>query len=510
MSGRTVVLTGGTAGIGQALAQHLRQSGDRVVVVGRRLADHPDSIVVDLKDSDALDRVMEGLQRLGVDHWDLLIHNAGVGWIGAFPEQPATSIVELLQVNVWQPIALTHRLLPTASPKARIVFISSPVAQWPSPDYAVYAASKAALEAFARALRAERTGVAIQVIRPGATATEMLSSDDAARLGISTARFAHSNATAEQIARILDGPPRWSGTERFSNLSSPLSRWGMKRWIRRRPRIAWPVGLFSPSIEPARSALITGAAEGIGRALALRFAAKGFRIVGVDQNTDGLAETMRLVETIGGAGHSIVADLADRTSLDRLAESLERFEPFAVVVHNAGINRFGRFTEATMADQEKVFAVNLVAPILLTRELLVRRLLASGCRLGFVSSLSHFVGYPGSAVYAATKSGLASFAESLSVVGREYGFSTTTIFPGPTRTRQAFENSPDNSREHRRTDPDVLAEAIVRAMMRRKPTLIHGFGNRAAAELGLRFPRLTDSLMRRALLKPSSERREAE
>jgi cyclic-di-GMP-binding biofilm dispersal mediator protein len=163
-----------------------------------------------------------------------------------------------------------------------------------------------------------------------------------------------------------------------------------------------------------------------------------------------------------------------------------------------------------MAGQEKVFAVNLVAPILLTRELSGRRLLASGCRLGFVSSLSHFVGYPGSAVYAATKSGLASFAESLSVVGREYGFSTTTIFPGPTRTRQAFENSPDNSREHRRTDPDVLAEAIVRAMMRRKPTLIHGFGNRAAAELGLRFPRLTDSLMRRALLKPSSERREAE
>ena len=179
-----------------------------------------------------------------------------------------------------------------------------------------------------------------------------------------------------------------------------------------------------------------------------------------------------------------------------------------MVVHNAGINRFGRYIDVSMSEQEKVFAVNLVAPVLLTRELLVRRLLASGCRLGFVSSLSHWVGYPGSAVYAATKSGLAAFAESLTFVAREYGLWLTTIFPEPTRTRQALENSPDNSREHRRIDPSVLANAIYRAMMRRKATLICGIANRAAAELGRRFPSLTESLMRRALFKSPPTRRE--
>jgi NAD(P)-dependent dehydrogenase (short-subunit alcohol dehydrogenase family) len=259
--------------------------------------------------------------------------------------------------------------------------------------------------------------------------------------------------------------------------------------------------------------MVTGAAGGIGRALAFRFAAEGFSIVGVDQSEEGLVDTARLIEAKGGKATSVVADLADLASIDRLVESLESIGPFAVVIHNAGVNRFGRFPDATLIEQQRVFAVNLLAPIVLTRELFARRLLVLGCRLGFVSSMSHFVGYPGSAVYAATKSGLAVLAECLFAVGREYGFSSTTIFPGPTRTRQAFENSPDNSREHRRTDPNVLADAIVRAMTKRRAMLIHGNRNRAAAELGRRFPSLTESMMRRALLgkiTPTSTRREAE
>lgn len=200
---------------------------------------------------------------------------------------------------------------------------------------------------------------------------------------------------------------------------------------------------------------------------------------------------------------SIVTDLSDAERLPSLVDALVASAPFDVVIHNAGINRFGRFRQADPDAQRRVFEINLLAPILLTRELFARGLLARDCKLGFVSSLSHFVGYPRSAVYAATKTGLASFAASLLAAGRTAGFSVTTIFPGPTRTRQARENSPDNSRESRRMDPQVLAAMIQPAIMSRKSILIPGAANRLAAFLGKQFPSFADALMRKALLRPT-------
>jgi len=466
-----------------------------------------DAVAVDLRKSDAPAEVQRGLDRLEVDSCDVLIHNAAAGWVGAFPEQTAECIHDLLETNVWAPITLTHRLLTQASAHARIVFVSSPVAHWPSPDYAVYAASKAALEAFARALRAERSVPAsVQVVRPSATATEMLDSETAARLGVDPARFATAEKTATNLMAAIRGSPRWRGTDFGSSMAAPLRRWLGGRFLKRRPRIPWPQVLSNIHRERATpSVLITGAAEGVGHALALRFATEGWNVVGLDRNEERLLDARPNLSDNGGSFTPVTCDLAKHESMAALPDELEGLAPFKAVIHNAGINRFGRFPESNLHQQRSVFDVNLVAPIRLTRELFARRLLAPHGRLGFVSSLSHFVGYPGSAVYAATKSGLASFAESMGAAGRELGFSVTTIFPGPTRTRQASENSLDNSREHLRTDPHVLAKAIFRAMMKRKPVLIHGVGARIAAEIGQRLPSVTESLMRRSLLgKPAS------
>ena len=505
MSGRTVVLTGGTAGIGAALTAQLRNRGDRVVVVGRRAA-REDAIAVDLQDADAAAFVERELRRIGVSSWDLLIHNAGVGWVGAFTTQSSDSIRMILEVNAWAPIALAHRLSSMASPKARVLFVSSPTAHLPSPDYAVYAASKAAIEAFARSLRAERVGLEIQVVRPGATVTELLTDTDAASLAVSKSRFATAETTASRMMRRINGRPKWSSTDPASKFVVGLHRWGDSHWLRRAPRIPWPSDLLAtPNDKGPMRALITGAGGGIGRALALRFSQAGFAVVGIDCDEERLQETVRLLEQTGGRASPIVHDLSDTYTTPRLVELLSRYAPFDVVIHNAGINRFGRFPHTNLDEQRRVFDVNLLTPVLLTRELLANGLLAKGCRLGFVSSLSHFVGYPGSAVYAATKSGLASFAASLAAVGPSIGFSATTIFPGPTNTRQARENSPDNAREDRRMEPRALAQKIVRAMMRRQSILVPGLANWIAASLGKRFPGLSDAVMRKALL-PSNQR----
>src|SRR5687768_8857487 len=300
MSGRTVVLTGGTAGIGAALANMLRLQVDRVIVIGRR-ATGEDSIVVDLQRRDAPANIESGLRRLGANRWDLLIHNAAMGWVGAIPDQTSADIRGILEVNVWAPIALTHRLLPLASPNARVVFVSSAAAHLPCPDFAVYAASKAAVESFARSLRAERIGVEIQMLRPGATTTEMLTDADAARLGISRSRFSSAETTAARMVRPINGPPRWSSTDVPTRMAVALSRWGSTTWLARRSRIGWRGGSTEPDAQArdssqsplfarrARTALITGAANGVGRALAIQFAKEGFHIVGVDCDGQELA-----------------------------------------------------------------------------------------------------------------------------------------------------------------------------------------------------------------------------
>ncbi|NJL34944.1 MAG: SDR family NAD(P)-dependent oxidoreductase [Chloroflexaceae bacterium] len=108
-------------------------------------------------------------------HIDLLIHNAGIGYYGPLEQQPWPSIEALVAVNLAAPIELTHTLLPyIEQARGRLVFISSVVSVLPAPDYAVYSATKAALDGFARSLRLELRGrVSVQVIHPGATRTAM-------------------------------------------------------------------------------------------------------------------------------------------------------------------------------------------------------------------------------------------------------------------------------------------------------------------------------------------------
>ena len=144
----------------------------------------------------------------------------------------------------------------------------------------------------------------------------------------------------------------------------------------------------------------------------------------------------------------------------------------------------------------------MTAPLLLTAGLLRNELLNPGATLVFISSLSHFVGYPGAAVYAATKDGLASFARSLAVALAPEGIHVTTVFPGPTRTAHARRYSPDNRREARRMDPAELAEAIVQAVANQQAQLVPGLGNRLAAAAGRLAPTLTTEAMRRTLFMP--------
>jgi short-subunit dehydrogenase len=206
---RTVLLTGATSGIGLELSRTLK--ADRLIAVGRKNArDIPTSLgghlycQANLADESCAYVIGDFLEIHGITRLDLLIHNAAVGYYGKLTQQHERAIYELFQVNTLAPIAITQALLPYLQRAAgKVVFISSVAAHLPTPHYAVYGSSKAALSGFARSLRLELTGqVAVQTIYVGPTATP-LHSKSGAPLARSV-RYAKPAAVASQIARAIE------------------------------------------------------------------------------------------------------------------------------------------------------------------------------------------------------------------------------------------------------------------------------------------------------------------
>lgn len=246
-------------------------------------------------------------------------------------------------------------------------------------------------------------------------------------------------------------------------------------------------------------AVVTGAAEGIGRALVEVLGAQGCTITGVDVNAARAAQTQQELAARGIDLAFVQADLSQTVDLERLTATLVAGPPIDILVHNAGISCVGPFARTDLASQAAVLAVNLRAPLLLTAALLRADKVVHGGALVFISSLSRFASYPGAAVYAASKDGLASYARTLRVALAPQDIHVLTVYPGPTRTAHARRYSPDNSREARRMAPEVLAAAVVRAMQRRQHTLIPGFGNRLVALISRWAPAPIEWVMKKTL-----------
>lgn len=238
--------------------------------------------------------------------------------------------------------------------------------------------------------------------------------------------------------------------------------------------------------------LITGAAAGLGLALARAALARGARVVGVDR------AAMPLTGTPGFEARA--CDLSDRAAVLALADGVG---PLDTVILNAGVSATGRFEAIPARDHRAVLEVNAVAPILLANALGPR--LPRGGRLVAIASLSHATGYPGAASYAASKDALAVYARSLRPALRRQGVSVTVVFPGPLRTDHAARHAPRGAREGNRRAPDLAAAEILAGADRRRSAIGLGLGARGAFWLGALAPGLTTRAMRRLLFERMDE-----
>ena len=498
---RTVLITGVTSGIGKALCALYEARGDRVVGVGRRPSGVGMYCRADLSKPGAVDKIDAFLKENGIESLDRVVHNAAIGFYGTVADQTPASIDELIAVNLELPIELTRRLYPRLKQaRGRVVFVSSVAAALPCSRYAVYAATKAALGGFARALRVEWEGsVGVQTLFPGATNSGMHEKMGISKEVMGWDAFPGVDETAAAMLRAIER----GGSERTFGVGN--------RALRAVGELAGPLldpmvargkdgGIESIGDSPSTVPLcvVTGAASGIGLETAFSFARSGAKVLGIDVDGRGIAAALQKARDETLDLEFLTADLASDAGIERVLDSVSERGPVATLVHCAGISWVGHFEKGSLEEDRSVLRLNMRAPLLLTAGLLSRDLLRRGGTVAFVSSLSRFVGYPGAAVYAASKDGLASFARSLRA-GLHAQAGVVTVYPGPTRTPHARRYSPDNSNEERRMLPSVVAEAIVSAVRSGSSVVVPGWGNRFACAFGSLVPRLAERAMKRAI-----------
>jgi len=172
LQGKTILLTGGTDGIGLRLARQLRAKGAQLIVTGRTperiaaaQADGFEVIAADLAGPEGVEAVLAGLGGRSID---ILINNAGMGTAHDFREAPPVEADDerTLWLNVHAPIRLIGRLMPVlrSRSEAMIVNVTSGLAIAPNAGSPLYCATKAALRSYTMALREQLKGTGIHVL----------------------------------------------------------------------------------------------------------------------------------------------------------------------------------------------------------------------------------------------------------------------------------------------------------------------------------------------------------
>ncbi|WP_033289578.1 SDR family NAD(P)-dependent oxidoreductase [Amycolatopsis jejuensis] len=208
-----------------------------------------------------------------------------------------------------------------------------------------------------------------------------------------------------------------------------------------------------------RTALVTGASSGIGAATARLLARSGIHVLLHGRDKDRL--TALAAET---GGTVVPADLAEPGAAAELAtRALEITGSVDLLVNNAGVGWAGPLPELSGERLRHLVAVNLTAPLELTRALLPSMLSQHSGQIVFVSSIAGRTGVAGEAVYAATKSGVDAFADSLRFELHGTGVTVGVVVPGVVRT-EFFER---RGRAYTRSTPrPVSAERVAAAVVR--------------------------------------------
>lgn len=231
-----------------------------------------------------------------------------------------------------------------------------------------------------------------------------------------------------------------------------------------------------------KTALVTGASRGIGRATALALAKAGACVLvhygrGAKEAEDVVAE----IRKAGGRAEAVAADLATPDGAQKLAEQTRRIvgERLDVLVANAGVSKAATIEDTTVADFDNLFAVNVRAPFFLVQQLLP--IMSDGSSIILTSSLAARAVVGTTPAYAATKGAVDTLVKHLAAALGPRGIRVNAIAPGVVATEMSSFAKTDSGRDYvlglqafkRLAEPEDIAD-VVRFLASRDARWING------------------------------------
>lgn len=213
-------------------------------------------------------------------------------------------------------------------------------------------------------------------------------------------------------------------------------------------------------------AIVTGGGSGIGRGIALALARSGGRVVVCGRRKANLERTIQTIRENGGDGLAVQADVSDESAVARLIEQvIERYGTIDFLINNAGINGGAPIHEHSIEDWDRVMAVNLRGPFLMSRAVLpVMRAKGFGHIIN-ISSESGIEYYPGNGAYGVAKHALNALGEFIQRENQDFNIRVDTICPGMVISEMS-QDEPDLNLDRCLT-PEDIAELVLWLISRR-------------------------------------------
>lgn len=217
-------------------------------------------------------------------------------------------------------------------------------------------------------------------------------------------------------------------------------------------------------------AIVTGAGRGIGKAIAIAFAAEGADIVATARTKEEIEETCREVRALGRQGLAIPIDVTKADQIEGMIErAISHFKKIDILVNCAGIIKLTPVFELTEVEWDSIIDINLKGTFLCSQATAKHMIKQKRGKIINIASIGAHVGAPGTAAYAASKGGIIQLTKVLAVELGKYNINVNAVSPGLTMTAMADyvtkerSNSQDSDRVplRRLAKPEDIADAVL-------------------------------------------------